>query len=342
MSELDGIDAQLAASAASAAAPSAPVAAAAATPTKPNTLPAKRGKKLGKAKRRMSMMSQLEATMDDEAETGGDGSSSKHTNRRKGKNRRMSTNVTAAQMAMENRGDRNSKQVDIYLLDGTDLSISVTSKTKVRHALLMIKDLIQLENDADFGVYELRGGFAVGTYHLMHDEALLLDVIEDWTTSQQHSKYLAVGDPEKRLGSTVSPRHLVLKRRLYLPWSPLMREIKNATSIDDTAHKLEYIECIHHIMYSRYPVSKERAVQIAALMLQMELGDWMSSKYPKPGSLNNEMKKFLPKYTLEGRKINKYETRVVKEWKQLGGYTPLDAQQTVIENCKFWFPWYGL
>ena len=95
-------------------------------------------------------------------------------------------------------------------------------------------------------------------------------------------------------------------------------------------------------MYSRYPVSKERAVQIAALMLQMELGDWMSSKYPKPGSLNNEMKKFLPKYTLEGRKINKYETRVVKEWKQLGGYTPLDAQQTVIENCKFWFPWYGL
>ena len=67
----------------------------------------------------------------------------------------------------------------------------------------------------------------------------------------------------------------------------------------------------------------------------------MSSKYPKPGSLNNEMKKFLPKYTLEGRKINKYESRVVKEWKQLGGYTPLDAQQTVIENCKFWFPWYG-
>ena len=27
--------------------------------------------------------------------------------------------------------------------------------------------------------------------------------------------------------------------------------------------------------------------------------------------------------------------------KQLGGYTPLEAQQSVLEQCKFWFPWYG-
>ena len=324
MSELDGMDKKLEA------------ATIGETKTSSSTkkIAAKRGKKL-KGKRRMSMMSQLEAKMEDDDDN-------TQSNRRKGKNRRMSTNITAAQMAMANRQSGSSKHVDIFLLDGTDLSISVNEKTKVRHALLMIKDLIQLENDADFGLFELRGGFAVGVYHMMNDEAFLMDIMEDWIPKQSDSKFLSVGDPEKRLGNSIDgPKHIVLKRRLYLPWSPLHKEIKNATSIEDTAHKLEYIECLHHVMYSRYPVSKDRAVKLAALRLQMELGDWSVTKYPKVGSLKKYMLKFLPKYTLENRKVNKYEQRVVKDWKQLGGYTPLDAQQNVIDLCKFWFPWYG-
>jgi hypothetical protein len=326
MSELDGVDKKLETKIGSKSKSSS------------SSWAAKKGGKKNnkKLKRRMSMMSQLEAKMDEQEDI------SSHSTRRKGKNRRMSTNITAAQMAMQNRASGKSHQLNIFLLDGSDLSISVTSKTKVRHALLMIKDLLQLENDADFGLFELRNGFAVGTYHIMNDEAYICDLIKDWNTKQQSIRYLSVGDPEKRLGDDLSPRHIVLKRRLYLPWSPLHREIKNAESIEDIAHKLEYIECVHNIMFSRYPVSKERAVKIAALMLQCELGDWNELKYPKVGALQSLMLKFLPKYTLEGRKINKYEARAVKEWKLLIGYTPLESQRTIIEYCKFWYELFNI
>ena len=330
MSELDGMDRRLETKTTS-------------SPASAKKTTKRPGRK--KPKRRMSMMSQLEAQMEEEdnnASNQAGGISASSANRRKGKNRRMSTNISAAQMAMENRASGASHQINVFLLDGSEVSISVTKKTKVRHALLMIKDILQLENDADFGLFALHNGFAVGTYHLLGDESLLHNSLDDWTDKQQDVRYLSIGDPDSRLGkNSAGPRHLVLKRRLYLPWSPLHIEIKNATSIDDTAHKMEYMECVHHIMFSRYPVSKDRAVKIAGLMLQQELGDYAASKYPKAGSLQRYMQKFLPIYTLEGRKINKYEARAVKEWKQLNGYTPLESQRTIIEYCKYWFPWYG-
>ena len=270
-----------------------------------------------------------------------DSASSKQADRRKLKNRRMSTNVSAAEMLAANRTSANQKQVHVYMLDGTHVSFAVTPKTKTRHALLIIKDLIELQNDADFGLFELRGGFAVGTYHLVDDEVMLLDAIGSWNPRASEEKFLAVGDPQERLGKGEVTRHLVFRRRLYLPWSPLHREVEGAKSVDDIGHHLEYIECIHHCMYSRYPLSKDRAVQVCALMLQQELGDWAASKYPKKNCLAAQVKEMMPKYALQNRKLSKYEARAVKAWKELAGYTPLDAQQKIIELCKFWFPWYG-
>ena len=207
--------------------------------------------------------------------------SSKQANRLKLKNRRMSTNISASEMLAANRISANQEQVQVYMLDGTHVSFSVTPRTKTRHALLIIKDLIELQNDADFGLFELRGGFAVGTYHLINDEVMLLDTIGSWNPDASAEKFLAVGDPEGRLGNGKVTRHLVFRRRLYLPWSPLHSEVESAKSVDDIAHHLEYIECVHHCNFSRYPLSKDRAVQVCALMLQEELGDWSTSKYPK-------------------------------------------------------------
>ena len=266
---------------------------------------------------------------------------SQQTNRLQNKNRRMSTNISAADLLIANQTSTDKLQVQVFMLDGSEMSFSITPKTKTRHALLIIKDLIQLENDADFGLFELRGGFAVGTYHLINDEVMLHDIIESWDKKAQDKKFLAVGDPGGRLGKNTICRHLVFKRRVYLPWSPLHREVEAADSVDSVAHHLEYVECIHHCMYSRYPLSKDRAVRVAALMLQQELGDWSASKYPRKGHLQSKVKELLPKYTLENRKLSKYEARCVKSWKDLSGYTPLDAQREVIEMCKFWFPWYG-
>ena len=63
-----------------------------------------------------------------------------------------------------NRAASASTNATVYQLDGKTISLNITESTKVRHALLMIKELIGLKNDADFSLYELRGGFAVGSF----------------------------------------------------------------------------------------------------------------------------------------------------------------------------------
>ena len=144
-------------------------------------------------------------------------------------------------MRQANNEAKSSRTIRVHLLDGTALAFTCTQKTKVRHALLIISDTIGLKNDGDYGLCILRGGFASNDYtDLVDEEAYLLNVLgDDWSDRHDKSSLLELEH------GVVKAKHLVLKRRIYLPWSPLHMEVESATKTDDAAHRLEYIGLRH-------------------------------------------------------------------------------------------------
>ena len=229
--------------------------------------------------------------------------------------------------------------IEVFLLDGEHLNFSASTASKVKHAIIMIRDLIGLENDADFGIFALHNGLATGVFTLLGEDDILADVVKAWPKESMAKKYFERGDVSKVLPE--GSNHLVFKRVMYLPWSPLYREIEDAQSVDDAAHRLEFIEAQHHTLFGRYPLTKVQAVELAGLLTQGMLGDHDEHSYPEKGCLAPIMQKILPPYVRNGRRMPKYEARVVAAWEKLAGLSPLECQQQYIEKVKFWFPFYG-
>ncbi len=85
-----------------------------------------------------------------------------------------------------------------------------------------------------------------------------------WKPEQSERSLLDSGDLNDVIpGGT---RHLIFKRRMYLPWSPIHDEVSNATSVTSTGHMLEYIESVHNVMYAQYPCNKQQVMELAGLM----------------------------------------------------------------------------
>eukprot|EP00945_MAST-04E_sp_MAST-4E-sp1_P007139 g7139.t1 len=281
------------------------------------------GKRAG---RRGSLMSKIE---DDIAQGGG---RTKERAAQRRQNRRTSLSYT-------DETDGGAVKVNVYLLDGSTHILHVLPDTKVRHALITIKDKLKLVNDADFAFFKVTNGLTTGDLQLVEETERLLKLTSQWTAEQADPRLLESGDVKGTIpGGT---RHIVFKRRLYLPWSPVIEEIKSAKSVTDGAHMLEYIESVYNVMHARYPCNKNQLMELASLMLQAELGDFNKGEYEGAASLANKMDCLLPAYFRLGRKMVKYADRVVRVWKKKAGLSPLLAQQELMKVLREWFPFYG-
>lgn len=282
--------------------------------------------------RRNSTMSRVESLIDSD----GAANINAQVNRRRQKNRRMSTSITASQLHKANVKSKESCAIKVFLLDGTNARFNATPKTKVRHALMILGNEFKLTNDGDFGLFLLDGGFANGTYTLIDDEeSYLLDNLgEDW--SDHHQKPSLLDNPK----STEFARHLIMRRRIYLPWSPLYKEREDAKTTLNGAHRLELCECLHNCKTGIYPLNKGMIYEIVSLRVQAHLGDWKKDKELR-SQASELCSNFFPEYFIQNRSLKKYTKRVEDYWKDLRGTSSLRAEQLIIENCQFWFPWYG-
>ena len=256
--------------------------------------------------------------------------------------RRVNRRKSAASFHKEsNFVGQESKRIPIYLLDSSAHWINILADTKVSDVIISLKEKLGLTNDADFALYAITNGLQRGEQNILDENEPMAKITDKWSAEQTDPRLLEAGDKtDSIMGGS---RHLVLKRRVYLPWSPIHEEVRGAKSVTDAAHTLEYVESIYNVMRGFYPCKKPQVTELAAFMLQAECGEFDPNLYNGSSSLAAKMEYMLPPYFRHGRNTTKYAERVVKIWKSKSfkGLKPLVAQQTYMERLRSWFPFYG-
>eukprot|EP00943_MAST-04B_sp_MAST-4B-sp1_P000369 g369.t1 len=231
------------------------------------------------------------------------------------------------------------ERIYIYLLDGTQHQLKILPTTTTQSCLMMLRDMLHLQNDADFALFVIKNGLLRGTCNILLENEKPLQHTKYWTPEQSDPTLLEDGDLDGKISG--GTRHLLFRRRIYLPWSPIHDEVANAASVKSAGHMLEYIESVHNVMYGHYSCDKQQIMELAGYMLQSELGDFDKGITLDRKKIIRKLDYILPGYFRENRKMAKYADRAIKQWKSSAGLSPLRCQQKYIAQLKTWFAYYG-
>ena len=243
-------------------------------------------------------------------------------------NRAIRRENRSSSMVIDSDDEELLQSINIFLLDGTQHHLRILPTTTVSNCLIILRDMLHLQNDADFALFVVKNGLLRGTCDVVPEHEKMLYFTQTWKPEQSERSLLDSGDLNDVIpGGT---RHLIFKRRMYLPWSPIHDEVSNATSVTSTGHMLEYIESVHNVMYAQYPCNKQQVMELASLMIQAELGDYDKTIRLDKNKIIKKMDYILPGYFRENRRMAKYADRVIKLWKSNSGLSPLKCQQKYV------------
>ena len=287
-----------------------------------------KAKKLSQRKKRGSLMERIENQTPSKVETS---TNAGYENR-------------SSSIVVDSDDEEMLRSLSIFLLDGSQHQLRVLPTTTVAQCIVMLREILALQNDSHFALFEVKNGLLRGLVEVIPENEKILGYTQSWKTTQTDPALLDNGALDGAVPG--GSRHIVFKQRLYLPWSPIHTEAENATSVTSAAHMLEYIDSVHKVMCSSYSCDKTQLMELAGYMIQAELGDFDPEKvfdvsYVFKKKMMQKLTYVLPAYFRQNRKMSKYNDRLIKLWKNSSGMSPLQCQKQYIGKLKEWLPYYG-
>ena len=216
-----------------------------------------KAKKLSQRKKRGSLMSRIENQTPSKVEIG---ENAAYENR-------------SSSVVIDSDDEETLRSLSIFLLDGSQHQLRVLPTTTAAQCIVMIREILALQNDSHFALFEVKNGLLRGLIEIIPENEKILEYTQSWKPTQTDPALLDNG----ALDGAVT-KHIVFKQRLYLPSSPIHAEAENATSVISAAHMLEYIDAVHKVMCANYSCDKTQVMELAGYMIQAELGDFDPEK----------------------------------------------------------------
>ncbi|XP_040581773.1 uncharacterized protein CG43867 isoform X4 [Lepeophtheirus salmonis] len=188
--------------------------------------------------------------------------------------------------------------------------------------------LRELNNDIGCRSVELNGftifsddPFEKDIDHALHMDDKVCDVISRWETALR----------EKGMGKFENKKviRFVYKNRLF--WR------KNISGEVDKERLLFCYQVSRQIVQGKFPLNKELAFEIAALMSQIHYGDFEKGS-SKCGHSKEALERFFPGRYLseEEEDFSSMETRLVDKWHSLSGKNSHDCVRIILNCTRKW------
>jgi CRP-like cAMP-binding protein len=200
----------------------------------------------------------------------------------------------------------------VYLLDGSIRAVRITAETNCRNVILELKKQLHLENDAFYSLYNAGSN--------LHAEARRIDDEDVISHIVGAKEFMDEG------------RHILFRRRIYIPLSTLTEEELHVELPSEGAHMLAWLEAIEMSLTILPEFEQQRnLVLLAALRMQDEYGDFHPEDEIKH---RKHLSKHLAQYLTSFEQAKAAIDTIIGNWKDLVGMTKLKVQQQFIEICK--------
>ena len=131
---------------------------------------------------------------------------------------------------------------------------------------------------------------------------------------------------------TITTKLVFRNTQLLLP--SIEKRVQSAAGI-----RLLFIQAVHDVICSNYPLRPRHACRLAALALQANCGDYDPARFKKK-SIVSEMAVHVPEHLRSSSDPVYWEQRIVEYYKKLHGLSSLAAMQKYLELCRQ-HPCYG-
>ncbi|XP_055323224.1 uncharacterized protein CG43867 isoform X8 [Sitodiplosis mosellana] len=164
--------------------------------------------------------------------------------------------------------------------------------------------------------------------HYLDPLAKLCDVISKWETALR----------EKGMGKFENSRviQLTYKNRLY--WK------HSAKQETDKEKILLCYQINQQVIQGRFPLTKDLALELASLMSQIDMGDYVTDKNRMTTSISLQViDKFYPyRYRdgLSSDEMKQLQEKIISKWLLLKGRTTIDCVRIYLTCCRKW-PFFG-
>jgi hypothetical protein len=257
---------------------------------------------------------------------------------------RARVKMTASKSMEAADGEIATKKVSISFLDNVyppELH-TIDATTTVGAVCIRIREKLGLVNDMDFAIFETN--VDQGQYTMLDDEMTLWKVTNEWrkygltNMSLVYRLWFAGGfaDEGSREAAHEDAREFNM-------------EVRDAASEEDPAHKFEFHQAIHQYRHgwlkwektSDDRKARARCIDLAALQVQDEIGDYNPTKHKK-GFLQKQdyLKTLIPHDMVRHLKHFKRlwkrwaEAQLIVKFKALAGMSRLETQQNMMAIFK--------
>jgi len=232
-------------------------------------------------------------------------------------------------------GEIATKKVSISFLDNVfpPEVHTIDASTTVGAVCIRIREKLGLVNDSDFGIFETN--VEQGKCMMLDDEETIWRVTNEWRKYGLQEMQLVYrlwfaggfADEEQR---------------------PFNVEVREATSPEDAAHKLEFHQAIHQYRKGWLKwteaddrIANARCIELAALQLQDEIGDYNPVEHKKGFTQKQALLTMLIPHAMLRRLKQKkrmwkraVETDLIEAFAKLQGMNSLEAQQGMLQLFK--------
>jgi len=203
--------------------------------------------------------------------------------------------------------------VRVYMMDGTYKTLPINTHTTAKSLSQMMSLTIGVKTNGLYAIYEYDNA---DNKHYLQPETRIMDVIAVW---QEQVEALSE-DQTKTFRS-----------------SRFMFGVHHFLDVDESDHigwTLLFMEAVSNVVNEVYPLTKKMVLDLAALQLQEELGDFSGDQDER--MLNGNLHRYIPARFLTEEERPSMIEPLVKRWKCLHGqgYDQFECQLTYVEILK--------
>lgn len=202
--------------------------------------------------------------------------------------------------------------VRVYMMDGTFKTLPINTHTTAKSLSTMMALTVGVKQSDRYAIYEYDNA---DNNHYLHPTTRIMDVIAIWQEQVE-----SMDD----------------KQLARLRCSRLMFQVHYFLDIDEDDHigqSILFLESVQNVVNQHYPASRRMCLDLAALQLQEELGDFTGEDDEL--MLKGNMHRYIPArfLAIDEDENGSLFDHLLRRWKKLkrNGYDQYECQLTYIE-----------
>ncbi|XP_068729703.1 pleckstrin homology domain-containing family H member 1-like isoform X1 [Montipora capricornis] len=217
-----------------------------------------------------------------------------------------------------------SMSIPVHFIDGTSQVFGFDGSTTVDEFTQTINRVVGIRPPAESGYALFTDNPTNLVEHCLQASVKLCDVISKWEQAMRQS--------QGRLDTSRMIK-LSYKKRLHF---------KSLSSTETDKEKFFLVlQTNANVMKARFPVSKEMALEFAALMAQITYGDYRAHSNSLPSKrVETVISQFCAKALKEDIGKSSLTLRMAEKWSTLHGWSQKECVDKYLDNARRW-PFFG-